>query len=430
MENDNSAVKLLDTLHSHSEPKIIPRSEHPISRKDIDPDVLKVLYRFKSHGFLGYLVGGGVRDLFLGKNPKDFDVATNATPSQIKDLFRNSRIIGHRFRLVQIIFRGGKVIEVSTFRSRSEMDALEETLPDNNEYGGPEEDANRRDLTINALFYDVSNFSVVDYVGGVEDLKNGIIRVIGDPDLRFVRDPVRMMRAIRHATRAGFTIEENTFRAIQRNKDRIWLCPVSRLRDEWSRDLNGGKVGDCVELMLKTGFFTSLFPFYESALQDGETGEHLVGLLKTMDRQELEKPVQDEAYKYAAFLLPWFIRSGLAWNAQKGGPWFTEELKEAVNGALGILDIKKVVRENVAQYLAAQPVLSEIIRERGSPKRLRPRRYMVESIHLFTLAADARGEVYPRSAVKALYKGVRMPKRKRTARRGKPETEAGLLIQG
>ncbi|MCA1765841.1 MAG: poly(A) polymerase, partial [Desulfobulbaceae bacterium] len=181
------------------EPKIISRDEHSISRKDIDREALKVLYRLRDAGYDAYLVGGGVRDLFLGKTPKDFDISTDARPGQLRKLFRNSRVIGKRFRLVQVFFHGGKIIEVSTLRCQSEfdIDGPVEVLAANNTYGTVAEDAFRRDLTINALFYDIKNFTIIDYVNGVADLKSKAVRIVGEPERRIRRDPVRMMRAIR-----------------------------------------------------------------------------------------------------------------------------------------------------------------------------------------------------------------------------------------
>ncbi|HSR36801.1 MAG TPA: poly(A) polymerase, partial [Desulfurivibrionaceae bacterium] len=183
------------------EPRIIPRSEHPISRANIDREALKVMYRLRDAGFRAYLVGGGVRDLMLGRTPKDFDISTDAHPGELRKLFRNSRIIGKRFRLVQVFYHGGKIIEVSTFRCRSEYEENggDAVLAQNNTFGNPAEDAFRRDLTINALFYEIEHFSVIDYTGGVADLHNRIVRMVGDPERRITRDPVRMLRAIRHA---------------------------------------------------------------------------------------------------------------------------------------------------------------------------------------------------------------------------------------
>ncbi|HET8646540.1 MAG TPA: hypothetical protein VFO85_13690, partial [Vicinamibacteria bacterium] len=161
-------------------PRILPRPEHTISRKDIDPDALKVLYRLKTQGFLAYLVGGGVRDLLLARRPKDFDIGTSAHPSAVKRLFRNCFVIGRRFRLCHVRF-GPKVIEVSTFRRQAPAEEGETLIRRDNTFGTPEEDAFRRDFTVNALFYDIATFSVIDYVGGLDDLQKRVIRTIGDP---------------------------------------------------------------------------------------------------------------------------------------------------------------------------------------------------------------------------------------------------------
>ncbi len=410
--------------------RIISRPEHPISRKNIDPDALKVLYRLRQHGFLAYLVGGSVRDLFLGRQPKDFDVATDARPSEIKEVFRNSRVIGQRFRLVQVFFRGGKVIEVSTFRCRSEFEQAGGILASNNTFGTPAEDAWRRDLTINALFYDVSNFSVVDYVGGVEDLRQGIVRVVGDPDVRFLRDPVRMMRAIRHAARTGFAIEEKTRHAIEKNRNLIGLCPVSRVRDEWLRDFTTGNSARCVELMIKTGFLFSLFPFYERVVEEGE-GEcvpFFLKLLEDMDRLQREDAPPDEGLRFAIFLLPWFHCSGLAWSPspETPAPWFTEAIRDGVHEALGTLDIKRSVRENTAHLLAAQPVLSEMAAAGKLLPRLRPRRYAPEAIRLFLMAAEAQRKTIPSSTLRLFYRAARRSRReipRRRHKKGRPEPQ-------
>ena len=197
-----------------AEPRVVPRAAHTLSRRDIDSDALKVLYRLRQADHAAYLVGGSVRDLLIGRRPKDFDIGTSAHPYQVKKLFRNCWIIGRRFRLAHVKF-GQKIIEVATFRrqvtpteerqdasleggpppSDGVSDALDHLIHRDNTFGTPEEDAFRRDFTINALFYDIATFSVIDYVGGLEDLRDGIVRSIGDPEVRFREDPVRMMRA-------------------------------------------------------------------------------------------------------------------------------------------------------------------------------------------------------------------------------------------
>ncbi|XPV77027.1 MAG: polynucleotide adenylyltransferase PcnB [Desulfovibrio sp.] len=216
---------------------IYPRAKHSVSRQNIDEDALKVIYRLRRHRFTSYLVGGAVRDLLLGRQPKDFDVSTNASPRQIKRLFRNCFLIGRRFRLAHINF-GGNIIETSTFRGEPKQKKNSEgtlyRLTDNT-FGTPEEDAQRRDFTINGLFYDINGFQVIDHVGGVEDIKNKVIRAIGNPEVRFQEDPVRMLRAIRFASRLGFSIETRTWKAIVNNADEINNASAPRLLEELFR---------------------------------------------------------------------------------------------------------------------------------------------------------------------------------------------------
>jgi poly(A) polymerase len=239
-----------------AEPRIVPRAEHVLSRRDIDPDALKVLYRLRQDDHAAYLVGGSVRDLLIGRKPKDFDVGTSAHPYQIKRLFRNCWIIGRRFRLAHVRF-GQKVIEVATFRRQvapgdepvqEGVPAPAESAPEtrdhlihrDNTFGTPEEDAFRRDFTINALFYDIATFSVIDYVGGLEDLRAGLVRSIGDPDVRFREDPVRMMRAVALASRLDFRIDQPVLDAIQRHRHEIARSSAPRLLEEYYKILRSG----------------------------------------------------------------------------------------------------------------------------------------------------------------------------------------------
>jgi poly(A) polymerase len=259
-----------------TEPVIVPRAEHPISRRDIDPDALKVLYRLNESGAVAYLVGGSVRDLLLSRRPKDFDIGTSAHPYQVKKLFRNCWIIGRRFRLAHVRF-GVKTIEVATFRknvpagSESES-AFARDLPEelrrdkpepplldpvaqgradaqallnkhqqhDNTFGTPEEDAFRRDFTINALFYDIATFSIIDYVGGLQDLKDGLIRSIGDPNERFQEDPVRMLRAIVMASRLNFRLDRPIVDAIATHRGLMASASPSRLIEEYYKILRSG----------------------------------------------------------------------------------------------------------------------------------------------------------------------------------------------
>jgi poly(A) polymerase len=232
------------------EPRVIPRAEHPISRRDIDPDALKVLYRLRQYEHIAYLVGGSVRDLLLGRRPKDFDIGTSAHPYQVKKLFRNCWIIGRRFRLAHVKF-GTKVIEVATFRQQ--VQPGDEAAPDaapppahdpavhhDNTFGTPEEDAFRRDFTINALFYDIATFSIIDYVNGMDDLRAGVVRSIGEPEVRFREDPVRMLRAVALAARLDFTIDPPILEAIRVQRHEIARSSAARLLEEYYKILRSG----------------------------------------------------------------------------------------------------------------------------------------------------------------------------------------------
>jgi poly(A) polymerase len=236
-------------------PKILPRTEHTLSRRDIDPDALKVLYRLRQAEHIAYLVGGSVRDLLLGRRPKDFDIGTSAHPSQVKKLFRNCWIIGRRFRLAHVKF-GTKIIEVATFRRQlapgEEVVAEGVPAPDpatpegrhlvhhDNTFGTPEEDAFRRDFTVNALAYNIEDFSIIDYVGGLDDLAARVVRSIGDPEVRIHEDPVRMLRAVALAARLDFTIDPPLEDAIRKHRGEIARSSLPRLIEEYYKILRAG----------------------------------------------------------------------------------------------------------------------------------------------------------------------------------------------
>jgi poly(A) polymerase len=261
-------------------PRILPRSEHTLSRRNIDADALKVLYRLKSHDFLGYLVGGGVRDLLLGRKPKDFDIGTSAHPQQVKKLFRNCFIIGRRFRLCHVRF-GKKVVEVSTFRRQAEAEEADGLVRRDNTFGTPEEDAFRRDFTVNALFYDIASFSVIDYVGGLEDLDARVIRTIGDPGVRFREDPVRMLRAVALASKLEFTIDRDTLEAIRSLRGEIVKASPARLLEEFYKILRAGASRRSFEALHACGLLAYLLPEADRAIAEG--GEALFGSLARLD---------------------------------------------------------------------------------------------------------------------------------------------------
>jgi poly(A) polymerase len=257
------------------EPRIVPRSEHRVSRKHISKNALKVLYRLHSAGYMAYLVGGSVRDLMLGRRPKDFDVGTDARPNEIRRLFSNSRVIGRRFRLVHVFFYDGETVEVSTFRRDPDREEQESAPGDllitsDNTFGTPREDGFRRDFTINGLFYDIGRYSVIDYVGGIEDLEARLVRAIGDPDVRFQEDPVRMLRACEFAGRLGFGIEQHTQEAIQRQSRELAKASPARLTEEIAQLLRCGRAGASMQWMLELGIVdVLLLPVIDSLVSEG-----------------------------------------------------------------------------------------------------------------------------------------------------------------
>jgi poly(A) polymerase len=283
-----------------AEPTIVPRSAHTLSRRQIDPDALKVLYRLHEHNYVAYLVGGSVRDLLLARRPKDFDIGTSAHPHQVKKLFRNCWIIGRRFRLAHVKF-GSKTIEVATFRrqvdaststpetelaetlaadpsladeqppsdsDRQDLDARRQRdrlIQRDNTYGTPEEDAFRRDFTVNALFYDIGTFSIIDYVGGLDDLHARMIRCIGDPDVRFLEDPVRMLRAVVLAARLEFTIEDPILDSIESHKHEIAKSAPARLLEEYFKILRSGHAEEAFRQLHATGLLKEITPELDDA---------------------------------------------------------------------------------------------------------------------------------------------------------------------
>jgi len=340
---------------SSATPLIIPRAEHSISRAQISDNALKVLYRLKDAGYASFLVGGCVRDLLLGREPKDFDVVTDARPEQIRELFRNARVIGRRFRLVHVHF-GREIIEVATFRAlphdagewaesddvedgemlRDELAATEaqeqmepeevavpEPEPEHGRRGGrrrrerhlepvnpnifgtQEEDAMRRDFTVNALYYDIRDFSVQDYVGGMADLKAGLLRMIGDPATRFREDPVRMLRVVRFAAKLGLKIEDQTAAPIRELGHLLGTVPPARMFEEVLKLFHGGHALETWEQLRHHGLFRYLFPAAEESLAEEE--EHFPHMLlpsalaSTDKRIEQDKPV-NPAFLFAAFL--------------------------------------------------------------------------------------------------------------------------------
>ncbi len=392
-------------ISQNATPIIIPATDHPIKIHDIDSDALKVLYRLRDAGFAGYLVGGGVRDLYLGKRPKDFDISTNARPGQLRKLFRNSRTIGRRFRLVQVFFRGGKIIEVSTLRSRSEYDIndTDKVLPSNNTFGTLPEDAFRRDLTINSLFYEVEHNTIIDYVGGVKDLDQGIIRIVGEPDRRVTHDPVRIMRVVRHAARNDFRIEERSWQAIIRNRHKLDLCPPSRIRDELLKDLRSGKSEPWTRTVLKSRIFTTILPCYTEILYGArghQRQQELLALARVLDRlhgqssddYRIEIP---DYMLFATLLVPWADEHFDLLNQHLHGPAhhvLSREIRAELDGLLGErFNIKRLDKETITTLLVNLPIFETHRQKKIWPKWLQGKSYFADCSRFSGLFVEAMG---------------------------------------
>ncbi|MGK0498642.1 MAG: poly(A) polymerase [Oceanicoccus sp.] len=298
---------------------IIPRDQHCISRKHISDAAIKVMGGLHRAGFEGFLVGGAVRDLLLGGHPKDFDIATDATPEQVKNIFRSARIIGRRFKIVHVRF-GREVIEVTTFRgthdqpeqshkgkrpsNQQSAQSKDGMLLRDNVFGTVEEDAIRRDLTINALYYTTAGFAVYDYTDGLADLEDKIIRIIGDPETRYREDPVRMLRVVRFAGKLGFEIETNTAKPITKLASSLQDIPAARMFDEVLKLFMSGYAVAVYDLMLQHGLFEPLFPETHHCIQQSGDNQLLLQAMKNTDlRIQQGKPVTP-AFIYAALLWP------------------------------------------------------------------------------------------------------------------------------
>lgn len=300
-----------------AEVDILPRKAHGISRSQISENAIKVLYRLKKAGYEAHLVGGGVRDLLVGQEPKDFDVVTDARPEQVHKLFRNSRLIGRRFRLVHVVF-GRDIIEVATFRGNHENAKGQKHASQNdsgmllrdNVYGTIDEDAMRRDFTVNALYYDIADFSVRSYAGGIEDLKAGIIKLIGDPETRYREDPVRMLRAVRFAAKLGFRIEDATLSPIPQLAPLLKDIPAARMFEEVLKLFMAGQAMETFELLERYGLFAQLFPHTQQCIDnDPMYRTLLIHAFNNSDERIAQGKSLTPAFIFAVFLWPCMIET-------------------------------------------------------------------------------------------------------------------------
>src|SRR3954465_13223588 len=366
------------TMRTMVEPRVVPRAEHSVSRRAIDPAALKVLYRLRQFNHIAYLVGGSVRDLLLERRPKDFDIGTSAHPYEVKRLFRNCWIIGRRFRLAHVKY-GNKTIEVATFRQNvaasefaAEPDAginingsaetplieaaseggrtprrraEDHLIERDNTYGTPEEDAFRRDFTVNALFYDIGTFSIIDYVGGLDDLEARIIRCIGDPEVRFLEDPVRMLRAVVLAARLQFSIDQPILDAIALHRHEIARSAPARLLEEYYKILRSGHAQEAFKQLRTTSLLKAITP--ELAAASDAAWQSIAALDRYRARFDAPPDSLTNAVLAGTLLHP----LGLAGRRR----FSADALERRVE--LGLLSIARRDVERLQQILAVQPRL-------------------------------------------------------------------------
>ena len=359
------------------------REEHTISRSRIDEDALKVLSRLTRHNHTAYLVGGGVRDLLLDRAVKDFDIATSAHPQEIKNLFRNCRLIGRRFRLAHVLFRGGKVIEVSTFRRQTGFSDEDDLLiKSDNTFGTPEEDARRRDFTINGLFYSISDFSVIDYVDGLADLKRKVIRTIGDPNIRLREDPIRTLRGIRLAARLGFAIDGETRRAMTVHREEIWKCATPRIVDEFVRMLNQGAASASFPLLAELDMLQGLLPGLAKAYADPAIRAEIQRDLESLDAHQKPQGGLPPGLALAVLYYPLFASAVAAAGADADRGRIAAALLDA---DLERLKFPRAQLEKAVLLLAAQQRLPQPPRRRGRGGSVASRPWFAEALTLFEI---------------------------------------------
>ncbi len=431
---------------------ILKESEHGLRRDMMSHEALRVLTRLDEAGYKSYLCGGGVRDLLLRRTPKDYDIATDARPEEVKKIFRNCRIIGRRFKLAHVFFRD-VIIETATFRARFDAPPPEAEgvplpsrrrtdVPDptfatrggmivrDNVYGTPEEDARRRDFTINGLFYDIADGSIIDYVGGLKDLEDRVLRVIGDPETRFREDPVRMVRAVRIAAQLDFEIETEARDAIVRVCGELKNSSRERLHEEMLKILNCGSALKVFDRSWQKGLFQTIYPAYSDWLQatEGHSGLHWVKkVLRQFDvwKQAGLKPMP--ALQHALLFGP-YIESMAEALTVDGLPEFEATL-QAVHTVLrdksNLTQIPKAVVFDVERILGIQVQMRKSSGQSKYAARLRHRNGFDEALIYLKFAsgldpsrkellarwmAPAPREPGPESAPQAKKKGPRRPK--------------------
>jgi poly(A) polymerase len=404
----------------------VPRDHAPdIDPRKLDPDALKVVNRLLQYGHQAYLVGGCVRDLLAGRTPKDFDVATSAVPSEVRGIFRNCRLIGRRFRLAHVYFKGGKIVEVSTFRANpseledgsdhgaegEEKDDL--LISDDNVFGTAEQDARRRDFTINGLFYDVAEGRVIDFVGGLRDMRLREVRTIGDPEIRLREDPVRILRAVRFACRLDFDIESRTYAAMEGAVEDIPRCAPPRLLEDTFRILRGGVSAGGLHLLSALDALKFLLPPVDGWLKErgAEGAELLRAHAERLDARVRSGAVLEDSVLLATLLLP-LLRSAPPpppraepvaattgesdtaprTDAEEVAPSVPPAIEDLLQELVRTARLPRRIAERCRMILLAQATLSGQRRRRGGLASFRRHPLFQEALTVFELSVEATGE--------------------------------------
>lgn len=368
---------------------LVEARRHPVALDEsrIDPDVQKVIRRLVRNNHEAYLVGGCVRDLLLDRRPKDFDVATSARPEEVRDLFRNSRIIGRRFRLVHVLFQGGKAIEVATFRRNPREDGDEPSdllIRADNVFGEAHEDALRRDFTINALFYDLERREILDWVGGMRDIERRVVHTIGEPETRFHEDPIRILRALKFAGRLDLGIAPDVYDALVFCRETLGLAARPRVSEEILRLLRGGQARRTIYLAWETGVLDVLLPelsalLYDDTSREDGPGRRMFRLLDFIDRRTAEAGPMDDTVLWTLLLL--------------------EPMKEASDGARDRVAAVSDLLEPIIERLAISRRYADGMRRIVAilPRILSGKAGRFARTELFDLALDvAEADLYAR----------------------------------
>lgn len=395
-------AKTVSEILRYPEGKRIYPDFHGIRRHFIDPDAAKVVARLQQHGFKAYIVGGSIRDLLLERQPKDFDVVTNARPNDVRRLFANSRLIGRRFRLVHIVFRGGKVIEVSTarslpqtrFKAKQKEDLL---LKRDNQYGSFKEDAARRDFTVNSLLYDLRNEAIIDYTGGYEDIQNRILRVVGDPDISLPEDPVRMLRAAKFASLLGFQMDTSLKKGIYKYRYLITKASPARLHEEYNKIFRTGQSVKIFSTIYELGLFEVMFPKIYGALKNKSREESfenypLAKRLAIADKMIAEHEDVNTNIYYA--LLCADLVFPVIENSKSNKNFIDKEAEKKIREILSAVEkelgLSRKEKERLSEIYSSQHVfLREVQDRKGWVKDFRQEEYFLESFIFYKICARA-----------------------------------------